>query len=82
MSISEATAFAELDAPTLTLRPSVVFRLPREPMRHHEPIVDVYYRLEVAGPDARGNFSWSPTKPRRFVERLLRSPLSAAIFSG
>ncbi|MBK7583823.1 MAG: hypothetical protein IPI67_26975 [Myxococcales bacterium] len=47
-------------------------------MRHHEPALDVYYRPELAAPDARGNFSKSPTKPRRFVGWLLRSPLAAA----
>jgi len=45
---------------------------------HYQPTVDVYYRPEVAGPDARGNFSKSPSKPRRFVEQVLRSPLSVA----
>lgn len=44
----------------------------------YEPIVDVFYRPEVAAPDSRGNFSKSPTKPRRFVEWLLRSPLAPA----
>ncbi|MBE7483628.1 MAG: hypothetical protein HS104_27070 [Polyangiaceae bacterium] len=48
-------------------------------MRHHDPVVDVFYRPEVSAPDARGNFSKSPTKPRRFVEWLLRSPLAAAV---
>ena len=47
-------------------------------MRHHEPIVDVFYRPEVSAADARGNFSKSPTKPRRFVEWLLRSPIATA----
>ena len=47
-------------------------------MRHYEPVVDVFYRPEVAAPDSRGNFSKSPTKPRRYVEWLLRSPLASA----
>jgi len=48
-------------------------------MRHYEPTVDVYYRPEVAGPDARSNFSKSPTKPRRFVEWLKTSRLREAV---
>jgi acetoin utilization deacetylase AcuC-like enzyme len=48
-------------------------------MPHHEPIVEVHYRPEVAAPDAARNVSRSPTKPRRFVEWLLRSPLATGV---
>jgi len=48
-------------------------------MPHHEPIVEVHYRPEVAGPDAARNLSRSPSKPGRFVEWLLRSPLADAV---
>jgi hypothetical protein len=48
-------------------------------MAHHDPIVDVFYRPEMTAPDASGNYSKSPTKPKRFVEWLLRSHLAPAV---
>lgn len=46
---------------------------------HHHPVVDVYYRPEMTAPHSGENFSRSPTKPKRFVEWLLGSPLRGAV---
>lgn len=45
---------------------------------HHKPIATVFYRPEMAlaAAEEQGNFSKSPSKPRRFMERLLKSPLA------
>lgn len=39
-----------------------------------QPLV-IYFRDDMAPPDAPGNYSKSPTKPRRFMEFLRSSPL-------
>lgn len=46
-------------------------------MAHHQTPVSLYYRPAMAvSSDPQGNFSKSPSKPRRFVEHLLAGPLS------
>ncbi len=49
-------------------------------MAHHQAPVSLYYRPEMAVmSDPQGNFSKSPSKPRRFVEHLLAGPLAAHV---
>jgi len=53
--------------------------MPRAPL--HTPQLALYYRDEMAPPDVAGNYSMagnyskSPTKPRRFVEFLRETPV-------
>ncbi len=41
----------------------------------HAPRLALYFRDEMAPPDVAGNYSKSPTKPRRFVEFLRGTPV-------
>ena len=46
----------------------------------HEPTLDLYYRPEMAvASDPAGNFSRSPSKPRRFVAHLAASALAPLV---
>jgi acetoin utilization deacetylase AcuC-like enzyme len=48
------------------------------PVTHHEPLIELYFRPEMAVQvDPSGNYSRSPSKPRRFVEHVAELPLAA-----
>ena len=50
------------------------------PAHLYDAALDVYYRPEIAvSSDPRGNYSRSPSKPRRYVEHLLGSPLAPLV---
>jgi len=44
-------------------------------MTQHLPRLSLFYRDEMVPPDAPGNYSKSPTKPRRFLELLRGTPV-------
>lgn len=44
-------------------------------MKTQQAPIQILYRTEVAPPDQPGNYSKSPTKPRRFVEYLQNTPM-------
>ena len=50
------------------------------PTFFHEPRLDIYYRPEMAlVEDPTGNFSRSPSKPRRFMEHLAHTPVQSFV---